>query len=280
MNIPLYVTWDVDPNIIDTNGFTLGYYNVLFVTGLILSAWIVKKIFKREGLSEDDYARLALYCLIGIVAGARLGHCLFYQPDYYLKHPLEMLLPFSWKSGTFEFTGYRGLASHGGAIGLIIAVLLFYRKTGIHFLTTFDYIAIVAPLGGAFIRLGNLMNSEIIGNPTELPWAFIFTRVDSIPRHPAQLYEAIAYLIFFLIIFTIYHKRGKTLKRGLLFGLVLILIFTFRFFIEFLKQEQVAFEKGLILNMGQWLSIPFILMGFYLLFFYRDPGHKKIPVSR
>lgn len=214
------------------------------------------------------------------VVGARLGHCLFYQPDYYLKYPLEILLPFSWESGTFRFTGYRGLASHGGAIGLIIAVLLFYRKTGIHFLRVFDYIAIAAPLGGTFIRLGNLMNSEIIGNPTNLPWAFIFTRVDRIPRHPAQLYEAIAYLTFFLLVFMIYNKRGKTLKRGFLFGLVLILIFTFRFFIEFLKKEQVDFEKGLMLNMGQWLSIPFILVGGYLVFFYKNTNSKKFGVTR
>lgn len=270
MNPLLYINWNVDPNIIQTHGFTLGYYNLLFVGGLILSAWIVKKIFKKEGLSDDDYARLALYCFVGIVAGARLGHCLFYQPEYYLKHPLEMLLPFSWEGGTFKFTGYRGLASHGGAIGLIIAVLLFYRKTGIHYLTVFDYIAIVAPLGGAFIRLGNLMNSEIIGNPTNLPWAFIFIRIDQIPRHPAQLYEAIAYLIFFLLVFMLYKTRGETLKRGFLFGLGLILIFTFRFFIEFLKKEQVDFEKGLILNMGQWLSIPFILIGVYLIFFHKQ----------
>ncbi len=275
MNSLLYVNWDIDPNIINTTGFNLGYYNLLFVGGLILSAWIVKKIFEKEGLSDDDYAKLALYCLVGIVLGARLGHCLFYQPDYYLKHPFEMIFPFSWESGTFKFTGYRGLASHGGAIGLIIAVLLFYRKTGIHFLRVFDYIAIVAPLGGAFIRLGNLMNSEIIGNPTNLPWAFIFTRVDQIPRHPAQLYEAIAYLTFFLLVFMIYNKRGKTLKRGFLFGLALILIFTFRFFIEFLKKEQVDFEKGLLLNMGQWLSIPFILLGIYLVFFHKAPGNKK-----
>jgi prolipoprotein diacylglyceryl transferase len=274
MNPLLYINWDVDPNIIHTNGFTLGYYNILFVGGLILSAWIVKKIFKKEGLSDDDYARLALYCFVGIVAGARLGHCLFYQPEYYLKHPLEMFLPFSWEGGTFKFTGYRGLASHGGAIGLIIAVLLFYRKTGIYYLTVFDYIAIVAPLGGAFIRLGNLMNSEIIGNPANLPWAFIFMRVDQIPRHPAQLYEAIAYLIFFLLVFMLYKTRGEILKRGFLFGLVLILIFTFRFFIEFLKKEQVDFEKGLMLNMGQWLSIPFILIGIYLIFF-----HKKSTLS-
>lgn len=279
MSTLLYVNWDVNPNIIDTNGFTLGYYNLLFVGGLILSAWIVKNIFKKERLSNSDYERLALYCLVGIVLGARLGHCLFYQPDYYLQHPLEMILPFSWEDTGFEFTGYRGLASHGGAIGLIIAVLLFYRKTGIHYLTVFDYIAIVAPLGGAFIRLGNLMNSEIIGNPTNLPWAFIFMRVDLVPRHPAQLYEAIAYLTFFLLVFMIYQKRGKTLKRGFLFGLGLILIFTFRFFIEFLKKEQVDFEKGLILNMGQWLSIPFILMGIYLVFFYRQSTlsvHRRV----
>lgn len=275
MKTLLYINWDIDPLIINTNGFSLGYYNLLFVGGLVLSTWIVKNIFKKEKLANKDFDRLVIYCFVGIVLGARLGHCLFYQPDYYLGHPLEMIFPFSWKSGSFVFTGYRGLASHGGAIGLIIAVLLFSRKTGIHFLTIFDFIAIVAPLGGAFIRLGNLMNSEIIGNPTDLPWAFIFERVDQIPRHPAQLYESIAYLIFFVLVFMIYKKKGKTLKRGFLFGLVLILIFTFRFFIEFLKQEQVDFEKGMALNMGQWLSIPFVLVGIYLVLFHRTRKEKE-----
>ncbi|SFK45371.1 prolipoprotein diacylglyceryl transferase [Proteiniphilum acetatigenes] len=271
MNGFLYIHWDVNPKLIDANGFSLGYYSLLFVGGLILSAWIVRKIFQKEGLSDNDYEKLALYCVVGIVLGARLGHCLFYQPDYYLKHPLEMILPFSWEGGRFVLTGYRGLASHGGAIGLIIAVLVFNRKTGIHYLTVFDYIAIAVPLGGAFIRLGNLMNSEIIGNPTNVPWAFIFERIDQVPRHPAQLYEAIAYLIFFVLVYNMYTKKRKTLKRGFLFGLVLMLIFTFRFFIEFLKQEQVDFERGLVLNMGQWLSIPFILLGVYLVFFYKEP---------
>ena len=260
----LYIKWDVDPAIF--KGFSLGYYNLLFVGGIILCAYIIKKMFEKENIPESHYQTLFTYCFFGIVIGARLGHCLFYEPEYYLHHPLEMLLPFSFENGKIAFTGYRGLASHGGTIGLMIALFLFSRKTKMNMLKALDFIAIVAPLGSCCIRLGNLMNSEIIGKETDVPWAFIFTKVDFVPRHPAQLYEAIAYMCFFVLMIYLYKKRRETLKNGFLFGLVLTLIFSFRFFIEFLKERQVDFENNMFLNMGQLLSIPFVLTGLYFMF--------------
>lgn len=260
----LYIEWNVSPTII--KGFYLGYYNLLFVGGICLCAYIVKKMFDRENIPEANFHVLCWYCFIGIVAGARLGHCLFYELEYYLHHPLEMILPVSFEGGKIAFTGFRGLASHGGTIGLMIALLLFSRKTKMNLIKTIDYIAIVAPLGACFIRIGNLMNSEIIGKATDVPWAFIFKRVDFVPRHPAQLYEAIAYLCFFLLMLYLYKKSVQTIKPGFLFGLILTLIFSFRFFIEFLKERQVDFEANMSLNMGQLLSIPIILIGLFFVF--------------
>jgi prolipoprotein diacylglyceryl transferase len=270
----LFIKWNVDPEII--KGLSLGYYNLLFVGGLFLSAYIIKKIFDEKNISESIYLNLFYYSFFGIVIGARLGHCLFYQPEYFLNHPLEIILPFSFENGKFIFTGYRGLASHGGTIGLIIALFLFSKKTKMNIVQILDYIAIVAPLGGCFIRLGNLMNSEIIGKETNVPWAFIFERVDFIPRHPAQLYEAIAYLSFFLLSFFLYRKRAKTIKPGFLFGLALTQIFLFRFFIEFLKERQVDFENSMYLDMGQLLSIPFILIGLYFIFMYKNNSSEQL----
>lgn len=267
----LSIEWDIDPQFFKSDAISLGYYNFLFVGGLLICAIIIRKIYQKENLSEDDFSRLTLYCFLGIVLGARLGHCLFYEPEYYLHHPLKIILPFSFENGEFRFVGYRGLASHGGTIGLLIALMVYSRKTKISLIKTLDVIAIAAPLGGCFIRLGNLMNSEIIGSPTAVPWAFVFKRVDLIPRHPAQLYEAIAYLFFFVIAYALYLKKRQRLPKGFLFGLVLTLIFSFRFFIEFLKEQQVDFESDMTLNMGQWLSIPFVLMGLYFLFV-----HNKI----
>jgi prolipoprotein diacylglyceryl transferase len=257
----LYINWDVDPQIFE--GFGVSYYGLLFVGGLILSSLIIKFIFKTEKISETIYTKLFYYCFAGIVIGARLGHCLFYQPDYYFLHPFEMIFPFTIDNGKFILTGYRGLASHGGVIGMLIAIFLFSKKTGMNFLKTLDYIAIVAPLGSTFIRLGNLINSEIIGKETDVPWAFIFHRVDSIPRHPAQLYESIAYLIMFIVLWILYKKKGMAFKNGFYFGLVFLMIFTFRFLIEFVKERQVPFEYGMSLDMGQFLSIPFILIGLF-----------------
>jgi prolipoprotein diacylglyceryl transferase len=200
--------------------------------------------------------------MIGILVGARLGHCLFYEPSYYLSHPLEMILPVTFPpDGGIKFSGYQGLASHGGILGLLIGLYIYSRKTKHPMIDTLDLIAVVAGLCFGFIRLGNFMNSEIIGTPTTLTWGVIFERVDNIPRHPAQLYEAVSYFIIFTIMMLLYKKMRARLKNGFLFGLATVLFFTARFLIEFVKENQVGFEEKMTFNMGQLLSIPFILTG-------------------
>ena len=257
-----YIHWDPDPEIINIFGISIRYYGLLFVSGLILSIYILSWIFKRENIPSENLEKLSIYSMIGIIAGARLGHCLFYEPAYYLAHPLEMILPITFlPNGGIKFIGYQGLASHGGALGLFIALIFYTRKTKHSLINTIDLIAVVAALGGAFIRLANFMNSEIIGMPTTKPWGIIFDRVDNIPRHPAQLYESISYFLIFSIMILLYKKKGENLKNGFFFGLVLVLIFTARFIIEFVKENQVGFEDNMTLNMGQLLSLPYIAVG-------------------
>lgn len=264
--IALYINWDFDPEIINLFGFPLKYYGLLFACGLILSMYVLKGIFKRENLKDSAHEALFIYGIVGIFIGARLGHCLFYDFDYYSQNLLEIILPIKKTlSGAYKFIGFAGLASHGGAIGLIISLYLYSKKYDIKYLKILDLIAIVAPLGATFIRLANLMNSEMIGNSTTMPWAFIFSRVDNIPRHPAQLYEAISYLIIFITVFTIYKTKDIKLGNGFLFGLTVTLIFIMRILIEFVKINQVEFEAGMKLNMGQILSIPFIIIGIYFM---------------
>lgn len=257
-----FIHWDIDPEIIKIFGIPLRYYGILFVGGLILCIYILNWIFKKEDIPLDKLEKLSIYGMIGIFAGARLGHCLFYDPSYYLSHPLEMLLPIQQTAGGgYEFIGYQGLASHGGALGLIIALIIYAKRTKESIIKTIDLIAVVAPLGGCFIRLANLMNSEIIGIPTRVPWAFIFVREDNLPRHPAQLYEAISYLAIFGLIFYLYKTKRDKLQNGFFFGLSISLIFIARFVIEFIKERQVPFEEQMQLDMGQLLSIPFIIVG-------------------
>jgi prolipoprotein diacylglyceryl transferase len=264
--IALYINWDFDSEIINIFGFPLKYYGLLFGGGLLLCTYILKGVFKRENLKENAHEALFVYGLIGIFVGARLGHCLFYDFEYYSKNILEIFLPIKINQiGEIKFIGYSGLASHGGTIGLIISLYLYSKKFEIKYLKILDLIAIVAPLGATFIRLANLMNSEMIGNPTTMPWAFIFRKVDNIPRHPAQLYEAIAYFIIFIIVFTVYKTKNIKLGNGFLFGLAITLIFTMRILIEFVKINQVEFEEEMKLNMGQILSIPFIIIGIYFM---------------
>jgi phosphatidylglycerol:prolipoprotein diacylglycerol transferase len=264
--IALYINWDFDSEIINILGFPLKYYGLLFACGLLLCMYILKGIFKRENLNDNAHEALLIYGIIGIFVGARLGHCLFYDFDYYSKNLLEIILPIKKTlNGEFKFIGYAGLASHGGTIGLICSLYLYSRKYKIKYLKILDLIAIVAPLGATFIRLANLMNSEMIGNPTSMPWAFVFKRVDNIPRHPSQLYEAISYLAIFLIVFATYKTKNLKLGNGFYFGLSITLIFIMRILIEFLKTNQVDFEKGMSLNMGQLLSIPFVILGLYFI---------------
>ncbi|MFH2012790.1 MAG: prolipoprotein diacylglyceryl transferase [Pseudomonadota bacterium] len=257
-----YIHWDVDPEIVNIFGLSIRYYGLLFAGGLILCIYILAWIFRKEDIPQDNLERLSVYGIIGILVGARLGHCLFYEPSYCLAHPLEIILPFQFiAEGGIKFIGYQGLASHGGALGLIIALIFYSRKTKQPLITTIDLIAVVAPLGSCFIRLANLMNSEIIGMPTSKPWGFIFTRYDNIPRHPAQLYEATSYLLIFIVMLTLYKTKRDKLKNGFFFGFTLTLIFTARFFIEYFKERQVSFEENMPLDMGQILSIPYIILG-------------------
>lgn len=257
-----HINWNPDPEIVNILGLSIRYYSVLFLSGILLSITVLKWIFKEEKLPEANLEKLSMYGVIGILLGARLGHCFFYEPSYYFNHPLEILLPIQFTSnGGFEFTGYRGLASHGGALGLIIALFVYSRKTKHAMLDTIDLIAVVTGLAAGFIRLANLMNSEIVGMPSTKPWAFVFERIDTIPRHPAQLYEAICYFLIFAFMLFLYKTKREQFKNGVFFGTVLFLIFTARFFIEFIKENQVAFESNMQFNMGQLLSIPYIIVG-------------------
>ncbi len=272
MNLLLFIHWH--PSL------TLGpirWYSLCWLIGLALAYLIVRYLFKQQKIDqrvvmkngkkevESLFDPLFFYCFLGILIGARLGHCLFYQPDYFLssgKHIVEMLLPIHFMAdGSWHFTGYEGLASHGGTLGLIIALILYVKWSKLSIWTVLDNIAIATGTTACFIRLGNLMNSEIIGKPTDVPWAFIFERVDMMPRHPGQLYEAIAYGILFAIMWALHKKWQEKIGTGWYFGFCLTYIFTFRFFIEYTKEIQEAFEASLPIDMGQILSIPFIIIG-------------------
>lgn len=270
MNTLLSVTWNVDPTIFTILGREIRWYGVLWVIGLIVAVYIVQRIFKDEKLPEKWFDSLFVYMMLGIILGARLGHCLFYEPKYYLSNPVEILK--IWEGG---------LASHGGVIGIIIAVWLYSKKvTKKSMLWTFDRVMVPTGFTAAMIRLGNLMNHEIYGGPTDLPWGFRF--IDNVglwmrgaepiytePSHPTQIYEALAYLVVFGITMYLYWKTDAKDRNGLITGVGILIIFLFRFFVEFLKNVQVDSEitmrenTGLIL--GQWLSIPFIIWGVWLI---------------
>lgn len=261
----LYIHWNPDPILFSVGGIAIRWYSIFWIIAIWAGSQVVYKMYKLRGLPLDTFQTLFMYSFLGIFIGARLGHCLFYEPGYYLSHPLEIVLPVQFlPDGGWRFTGYAGLASHGGTLGLIIALALFCRKTKIHYLDILDMMGIAAPLVAGFIRLANLMNSEIIGMPTSLPFAFIFEQVDNQPRHPAQLYEAIAYFIIFGIMWYVQNKV-KSYKDGLYFGICIFSIFTFRFFVEFIKERQVDFENHMMIDMGQVLSIPFIILGLYFI---------------
>jgi len=241
----LSVVWNVDPVIFNLGPLTVRYYGLLFIAGFPLGYWLFTKFYKREGVDVKLLEPLLYALLIGTIVGARLGHCLFYQPEYYLSrsHWFEIFMP--WKGG---------LASHGGAIGVLLAIWWYChkygRKNGFDMMWILDRIAIAIAFAGCFIRLGNLMNSEIYGNPTDLPWGFIFVqRGEILAKHPTQLYEALSYLLLGFA----------------LLGAFLIVLFGMRFLIEYIKEPQVAFEEGMVLNMGQLLSIPFVIAGAVIL---------------
>jgi prolipoprotein diacylglyceryl transferase len=269
MNNLLYIVWEPSEIAIQLGGFAIRWYSLCWLIGLILAYLIVRKLYKEQKIKEELFDPLFIYCFVGILVGARLGHCLFYEPGYFLTsvdHVIEMFLPIhKMMDGSWKFTGYEGLASHGGTLGLMIALFIYFKKTHLSLWQVLDNIAIATPVTACFIRLGNLMNSEIIGKVTDVPWAFIFRNagpaLNMDPRHPGQLYEAIAYFIFFFIGWYFYRHRPEKVGSGFFFGLCLTLIFTARFFIEFTKINQVDFENGMPLDMGQLLSIPFVILG-------------------
>ena len=261
-----YIEWNIDPVALRVGGFPIMYYSLLLIAGTVLSVWILKRVYKENGMPWEHLQVLVMLSITGLFLGARLGHCLLYEYEYYFAHPLEILFPIRVKTdGTVVFSGYQGMASHGGLVGWMIAMVVYSRLTGEKVLRTLDTIALVLPLAAGFIRLGNLANSEIIGVETDLPWAFIFERVDLVPRHPAQIYEALAYFFTFGVNLLLYRRLGLNRGRGVLLGNTLVLVFAARFLIEFVKERQVPFEDQMHLDVGQVLSIPFILLGVFLL---------------
>lgn len=263
------INWDVKPEIFwITDSFPLKYYGLLFVTGIIIGYFIVKRIYQKENIPIEQLEKLTTYIVLGTIIGARLGHCLFYEPLYYLRNPLEIFLPIKNIGGSYIFIGFQGLASHGGAIGILTAMILYCKKYKTKLLWVLDKVAIAIPVTGAFIRFGNFMNSEIYGKPTDGNWGVVFVQDDQIPRHPTQLYEAFSYLVIFGILYMVYTFRTNR-RNGEIFGLFLILLFLARFIIEFFKANQVAFENQMTLNMGQVLSIPFIIAGILIIIWSR-----------
>lgn len=275
---PDVITWNPSPEIFSIGGFAVRWYGLLFAAGFLIAYAIISKNLRKANITDRDIDMLLLYIVIGTILGARLGHTLFYEADYYLAHPIDIFKPWTGTIGSDDFQfGIQGLASHGGAVGVLIAILLWARSKNVPGLWILDRITIVTALTAAFIRLGNLMNSEIIGEPADVAWGFIFTRIDSVPRHPAQLYEALAYLATFVILFFIFRKREKQTPNGFYFGWFFILIFGSRFFVEYFKEAQTEASADLALKMGQILSLPFILAGI-LLVIYANRYGKVSPV--
>ncbi len=272
-----FITWNPGLEAFHIGPLAFRWYSMCWLIGLVLAYYIVKQLYKQQGIKAELFDPLFVYCFLGILIGARLGHCLFYEPGYFLssgKHIIEMLLPIRFMAeGGVKFTGYEGLASHGGTLGLMIALWFYVKWSKLKVWTVLDNIAIATPVTACFIRLGNLMNSEIIGKPTDVPWAFIFERVDMLPRHPGQLYEAIAYALLFFIGWALYRRQPQRVGTGYFFGLCLTYIFTARFFIEYTKEVQEAFEAALPIDMGQILSLPFIALGAWCM--WRKPGLKR-----
>lgn len=258
-----FITWDVDPDmfVIPFLNHPVRWYGLCWAVALLISQQIMYFIYQREGRSAKEVDTMTLYIVLGTLLGARLGHVLFYNPGHYLSNPVEIL--FVWEGG---------LASHGATIGIPLAAYFFSRKTKVDYLWVLDRLVIVSALCGIFIRFGNLMNSEIVGTPTDVSWAFVFTRIDDVPRHPAQLYESIYCLFIFIALFYTWHKYRGRFANGTLLGCFLIVLFTLRFVDEFFKVNQEAFEDNMMLNMGQLLSIPFVLCGIFILFYAKRRG--------
>lgn len=266
-NLAIY--WDPDPIIAQLGNFELRWYSLFFATGFIIGFFLIKKKFEVEKIDLALLDKMLLYSVIGTILGARIGNCLFYDFEYFSLHPLEIILPFQLEP-SFKFTGFRGLASHGALLGLFIAYWLLSIQTKRSILWFFDKASVVAGICLASIRLGNFMNGEIGGIPTDLPWAFIFPAIDDIPRHPVQLYGFIVYTFLFLFMLSYYKNNYSENHQGKIFGMFLVLLGSIRILMEFLKQHYV-FSEDNFLNMAQLLSIPMIIAGFVLLNYNKKP---------
>lgn len=278
-----YITWDISPQLFKIGNLEIRWYGLLFAMGFLIGQRILFHIFKKEGKPEKDVETLTAYMIIATIVGARLGHCLFYQPDVYLRN---------WEGVIEIFKIWEGgLASHGAAVAILIALFIYTRysiiiqpfkgkfqitkqkRTGQSYFWILDRVVILVSLSGMLIRLGNLMNSEIFGKPTTLPWGFIFVRAgETVPRHPTQIYESLFCLLLVILLYNLWQKKRATLQEGYIFGIFLVSLFSFRFLVEFLKENQVDFENSLSLNMGQLLSLPLIIIGLIILWKVR----KKI----
>ena len=249
--------------------FTIHYYSLMWIAAFTIGHYLMKKIYKKESLSEESLDSLFMYTILGTIIGARLGHVIFYQPELFKQDFLSVFLPFRFNP-SFQFTGFRGLASHGAAIGIIFSMYLYNNKVlKKNILWILDRLVIPVSIGAVFIRIGNFFNSEIIGHKTDSIFGVVFKAIgETEPRHPGQLYEAFGYLIVFMIVYFTYWKTSKALKSGYMFGLFLTLLWVTRFIVEFFKEAQVTGREDWVLGMntGQTLSIPFILLGIYYMF--------------
>ena len=271
-NLFLTVMWNFDPVFFRIGSVEIRYYGVMWAIGFAISMWLFIRFVKREGYPDKVFDSIFWFGTLSTIIGARLGHCLFYETDYYLTNPIQIL---NIRQG--------GLASHGAAIGLLIGLWLFSRKNKMPYLWSLDRIMIAVAITGAIVRLGNLFNSEIYGIETSAPWGFVFLRAgETVPKHPTQIYEAICYLTTFFILLWLYFGRDLARKRpGFMFGLGVFLIFISRFFIEYIKNPQEEFELNMSLLMGQWLSIPFILLGIVMMVWaLRRPALQPEPLDR
>ncbi len=250
-----YLVWDTDPILLNLGAVQIRWYGLMFASAFMSSYYFMSWIYKREGKNVDELDRMLWYLAIGTVLGARIVHCLFYDPEYYLANPIRILA--IWEGG---------LASHGALLGIVVSLYLYRIKTRDSFLWLADRIALSCILGASMIRIGNFFNSEILGHVTDVPWAIIFSRVDSLPRHPVQLYESFSYALIFFVLLLAYRKTAHTEMKALILGLDITLIFFARFWLEFFKVRQASYSLDLTLNTGQLLSIPFFLMGVFLIF--------------
>ena len=269
MSTLLAIHWNASPELFSLGPISVRWYGLMFAMGFLFGFSILTRMFKFEGTDTTLVEKLFVYVIIATIVGARLGHVIFYGWEYYSQHLIEIFLPIAKVDGSFKFVGFQGLASHGGAFGITIAVWLFsIRVTKRPILWTLDRLLVPVALVGAMIRTGNLMNSEIYGVATNLPWGFIFERNhETVAKHPTMIYETICYLITFVLLLYFYYKKKDLKDRtGFITGVFFIGMFLTRFLIEFIKEKQEAFEAGMVLNMGQILSIPFIIAGIWLIY--------------